>query len=225
MKPILMACLMAAAVAANAATTYEKVTSTPIDWAGTYLIVCESENVVFNGAADTTGIDAKGGDAILTEGFTINQGKLTGSQAVDSATFTIAATEDTDWPWYIQSHSGLYLGHKDEDDNGLSAELELKKKCRHTLEIDGNGNLIAVARYEEFGPYNLQYNNADDQLRFRYYKPGKKEAIQIYRLTGESSGLNAMHAVPTCHKVFRNGQMLIIKNGIIYNALGVMENK
>lgn len=224
MKHILMACLMTAAMVANAATTYEKVTTTPVDWTGTYLIVCESENVVFNGSADTTGIDAKGGDAILTEGFTIGEGVLTGSQAVDSATFTIAATDDTDWPWYIKSHSGLYLGHKDEDDNGLSTELELKKKCRQTLEIDGDGNLIAVARYEEFGPYHLQYNNADDQLRFRYYKPGKKEAIQIYRLTNESSGLNTvMHATPACHKIFRNGQMLIIKNGTIYNALGVIE--
>lgn len=223
-KFVLCAAAALAALSLNAQTLYNKVTTTPIDWTGTYLIVCESENVVFNGGADTTGIDAKGGAAILTEGFTISEDVLTGSQTVDTATFTIAATEDIDWPWYIKSQSGLYLGHKDEDDNGLSAELELKNKCRQTLEIDGEGNLIAVARYEEFGPYNLQYNKADDQLRFRYYKSGKKEAIQIYRLTEVPSGLNtATHTIPACRKIFRNGQVLIIKNGATYNALGILE--
>jgi len=214
--------LTAATIAANAANTYTKVTTTPTDWAGTYLIVCESQNVVFNGGADTTNIDSKGGSAILSAGFTISNDTLYGSLTVDTATFTIGTTSDPDWPWYIQSASGLYLGHKDTADNGLSTELVLEDKCMQKLEIDGEGNFAATPKYATNGPYNLRYNKDADQLRFRYYEPTKKKAVQLYRLVGDPTALPQLTNSPIHRftKVIKDGRMLVIRDGQEYGVLG-----
>ncbi len=221
MKKILFFLLAFGALAAHAANTYIQVTTTPTDWAGTYLIVCKSQNVVFNGNAAEDSLDAKSGPAII-QNVTMKGDSIIGTAAIDSAVFTIAPTDDIDWPWSIQTHSGYYIGHKDTADNGLSVETEVKKKCRHTLVIE-DGNLIATPRYEVSGEYNLQYNKKSDQMRFRYFVPDDKVAIQIYKLVSTPSGLmhNAqctMHNAP--YKIMRNGRLLIINNGQEYNVLG-----
>lgn len=201
-----------------AENTYVKLTATPDDWVGTYLIVCESENVIFNGAADEDEIDAKGGYAILSD-IAISNAIITGDNEIDAATFTIEATDDTDWPWAIKSQSGLYLGHKDTTDNGLSTETSIKKKCRHTLSIDSLGNFVATPRWEESGAYNLQYNKKSEQLRFRYYEPDDKEHIQIYRLQ-EASSIESLHSSSRIRKVCENGQIYILHDGVRLNLLG-----
>ncbi len=127
---------MAASMTLMAQNVYQKVTTTPEDWTGTYLIVCESQSVVFNGGASEENIDAKGGPAIITN-VTFADNSITGTADLDAATFTISSTGDTSWPWAIQSASGLYIGHKDTIDNGLSTEIEIKGKCKHTLAIEG----------------------------------------------------------------------------------------
>jgi len=219
-KVFFMAVLMTATIAASAANVYTKVTTAPTDWTGTYLIVCESQNVVFNGGADTSKIDTKGGSAILTEGFSISNDTLIGSLTVDTATFTIGATGNETWPWYIQSASGLYLGHKDTADNGLSTELEMEEKCKQSLSIDAKGNLVAIPQYVN-NEFALRYNNDADQLRFRYFKPDKKKAVQLYRLVTSPSGfVQTVSSKMQASKVIRNGQLVIIKDGQEYSVLG-----
>lgn len=206
-----------AATAAN----YIQVKQTPADWTGTYLIVCKSQNVVFNGGAAENCIDSAGGAAILTSGFSFIGDTLVGSMTVDTATFTIGATDNENWPWYIKSRSGLYLGHKDTADNGLSTELELKEKCKQTLSINVDGDFVATPQYVN-NEYALRYNKDEDNLRFRYYKPTKKKAIQIYKLISEPTGLNQNETTTTqpVRKVVRNGQLLIIKDGQEFSVLG-----
>jgi len=219
-KVFFMAVLMTATMAASAANVYTKVTTTPTDWTGTYLIVCESQSVVFNGGADTTKIDTKGGDAILTTGFSISNDTLTGSLTVDTATFTIGATDNETWPWYIKSASGLYLGHKDTADNGLSTELALEEKCKQSLSIDADGNFVAIPQYVK-NEYALRYNKDADQLRFRYFEPTKKKAVQLYKLVTTPSGLIQTESSKSqVSKMIRNGQMVIIKDGKEYSVLG-----
>lgn len=215
--------MLVASMGLSAQSVYSKVTTTPADWTGTYLIVCEGQSVVFNGAADEDHIDAKGGAAIIS-GVTITDGTIIGDETLDAATFTISATEDELWPWAIQSASGLYIGHKDSTvaDNGLSTETELKGKCKHTLTIDTDGNLIATPKYSVGEAYNLQYNKKADQLRFRYFLPADKQAVQLYRLQSAPTAISNVGATERkVQKVVENGQVVIIREGVRYNAVGL----
>lgn len=215
----LMACM-----SLMAQSVYQKVTTTPDNWTGTYLIVCESQSVAFNGAADEENIDAKGTGTAIVPNITIANDTIVGTASLDSATFTISATDDEDWPWAIQSASGLYIGHKDSvvGDNGLSAETKLKNKCKHMLEIDTNGNFIATPRHIEGVAYNLQYNKKSDQLRFRYYLPEDKQAIQIYKLISEPTDTRTVRiiGIPS-QKYYKNGRVIIINNDHKYTPLGI----
>lgn len=219
-KLTMIVAALAAGMSMMAQTMYEKVTTAPADWAGTYLIVCEAQGVAFNGAATEENIDAKGGPAIITDVAFVD-GTITGTEALDAATFTISATDDTDWPWAIQSASGLYLGHKDSivGDNGLSVEIEVKKKCKHTLELDENANFIATPRHVEGEAYNLQYNKKADQLRFRYFVPADKEAIQLYRQLAPTA-VESVKSAAAVVKRYENGQLIIVKNGRKFSILG-----
>lgn len=219
-KIMIMGVALAAGMSAMAQSVYRKVVADPADWTGVYLIVCEGQRVVFNGAADEAAIDAKGGAAILTD-VAISNEEISGTAQLDAAVFTISATEDTDWPWAIQSASGLYIGHKDTLDNGLSTEIEVKNKCKHKLAIDASGNLIATPRYVKSGEYNLQYNKSKDQLRFRYFVPNNKQAVQLYKLVGSDTALPTVTNANRAVKRYENGQMIIIKNNSKYNLLGV----
>lgn len=215
--------LLAMAVSAGmmAQSVYQKVTTTPADWAGTYLIVCEGQSVVFNGAADEANIDAKGGPAILTN-IAIADGQITGSETLDAAVFCIVDSEDTDWPWAIRSASGLYIGHKDSvvADNGLSTETEIKGKCKHTLAIDEEGNFIATPKHSKGEAYNLQYNKKSDQKRFRYFVPNDKQAIQIYKLSETPSALPLTPKEGDSSKRIENGQIVIVRDHQKWNLNG-----
>lgn len=217
-----MAIFLIAAMSLMAQYHYQKVTTTPADWTGTYLIVCESQNVAFNGAADEANIDAKGGAAIIPD-ITIADGEIVGTAFLDSATFTISATDDEDWPWAIQSAGGLYIGHKDSvvGDNGLSVETELKNKCKHTLEIDSVGNFIATPRHIKGEAYNLQYNKKADQLRFRYFLPGDKQPIQLYQQLPNPTATATAPTEQSVQKYVEKGQLVITKNGRKFSILGV----
>lgn len=221
-KIFFCAAVLAATMGLNAQNSYQKVTTAPADWTGTYLIVCESQSVVFNGGADTTTIDAKGTGTAIISGVTITDGVIVGTPQLDTVTFTISATEDEEWPWAIQSASGLYIGHKDAEvpDNGLSAETELKGKCKHTLAIV-DGNLIATPKWELGAAYNLQYNKKADQLRFRYFVPNDKEPVQLYKLQSAPTAISNVGATERkVQKVVENGQVIIIRDGVRYNAIG-----
>lgn len=210
--------IIAISSALSAGNTYVKLTSVPVDWSGTYLIVCESQNVVFNGNADEENIDAKAGPAVLCD-IVISNGIISGNEVIDLAVFTIEPTDDTDWPWAIKSNSGLYIGHKDTLDNGLSVETSIKKKCRHTLAIDENGNLVAIPYWQKGAAYNLQYNKKADQLRFRYFEPDDKEQVQIYRMQ-EASSLRDARTTSRVTKICEDGQIYILRDGVRLNILG-----
>lgn len=218
-KLFLFVAALAAGMSLFAQASYEKLTATPADWTGTYLIVCEGQGVVFNGAAGEDDIDAKGGPAIL-QNIVFEDDMLTGTAELDAAVFHIDATEDAEWPWSIRSASGLYIGHKDTVDNGLSVELELKGKCKHTLAIDESGNLIATPKWKDSGEYNLQYNKKADQMRFRYFVPGDKQAIQIYKLVEGTTALGNTQAGKQSQKRIENGQIVIFRGGQKFNILG-----
>ncbi len=142
-----------------------KVTSTPTDWSGKYLIVYESSKVAFNGSLST--LDSAS-NYVLVE---ISDNKIVASDDLLKSTFTI---DDST----IQSASGYYIGN-DSDSNTLSSSTSTK--YTNTLSITSSGDFEVKSK----GGAYLRYNAATGQTRFRYYKSASytgQKAIQLYKL-------------------------------------------
>ena len=145
---------------------FVKVTSTPTDWSGEYLIVYETGNVAFNGSLTKLDVVSN------TVAVSITDSKIEATDALLNSTFTINADGTT-----IQSKSGYYIGQT-SDANGLTSSTSTSYP--NTLSITDSGEFTAVS-----GGAYLRYNSASNQLRFRYYKSGSytgQKAIQLYKL-------------------------------------------
>ena len=159
---IFFAALMACTLS-FAQTTFEKVTATPADWSGEYLLVYESsatEAYVWNG------LDAANGYTTAT----IADGKIT---AEDLVTLTIASI-DGGYSILLNGgdNNGKYVGYTAAK-NGMNLSTSAIK---NTLAIESN----AVAIKSGTTPSTMRFNKASDQMRFRYYKTGQ-QAVQLYK--------------------------------------------
>ena len=151
---------------------YAKVTRELSDWSGDYLIVYETGNVAFNGALET--LDA----ANNTVAVTISNGIINATETMNAAKFTIAAI---DGGYSIKSASGKYIG-RDASSNGLNAHATTVYV--NTISYTPSG----VIEIQGAGGAYLRYNDASNQVRFRYYASGQKD-IQLYRYVGSVSNL------------------------------------
>lgn len=156
---------------------YNKVTTAPDDWSGTYLIVYEAGMVAFDGSRDTL-------DAVSnTVKVTITDDTITGD--FSSNTFTIAAVEGG---YTIQSKSGYYIGQTSDANGLVTSETEVYNTISFT-----NDNVDIVS-----GGAHLRYNAASNQLRFRYYKSGSytgQAAITLYKRVESSSGCEHIEVI------------------------------
>ena len=143
-------------------TTYEKVTSAPSDWSGTYLIVYEAEGKALNG--ELKSIDAAGNYISVT----IKQGTIEVSDATKKAEVKIVATNGG---YSIIGTSGLYIGTSSSKNTIENAESPLV----NTLSMAGDGVNIQSSQ-----DTYLRFNSSAD--RFRYYKSGQ-QPIQLYKRT------------------------------------------
>ena len=151
--------------------SYNKVTTAPSNWSGTYLIVYEGGNVAFNGALTT--LDASYNNVSVT----INDEKIEATEALKVATFTIAKSGSG---YTIQSASGYYIGQT-SNSNGLASNKTTTYNNTISINSDGTVNFVSGGAY-------LRFNAADNNMRFRYYKSATysgQEAICLYVL-GES---------------------------------------
>ena len=145
--------------------SYEKVTSTPNDWAGEYLLVYEADATT---AYSWTGVDA----ANCYEEMTISGNSISASNAI---TISIAAMEGgysilvnggTNDGKYIYGQSG-----SNTIKFGTSPEL-------NTLECESDG--VKITSYTSV----MRFNNASNNLRFRYFKSTSytnQQAVQLYK--------------------------------------------
>lgn len=153
------------------AETWTKVTSTPDDWSGDYLIVYEDKdgnvNVAFDGSLET--LDAPSN----TKSVTISDGTIT-TDGCDYY-FTIGTTTEG---YTIKSASGYYIG-RTKYDNGLDSN----KSTTYTNTLSLTGGNISI---QSGGTY-LRYNKTNDSnsKRFRYYKSGQ-QAIHLYKKSEEA---------------------------------------
>jgi len=146
---------------------YVKVTSTPSDWSGEYLIVYEGGSVAFNGGLTT--LDVSGN----TISVAINDNAIACNATTQAAQFTIAKSGSS---YTIKSASGYYIG-RTSNNNGLHTS----QTTAYTNTISyNNGNVDIVGS----GGAYLRYNSASGEQRFRYYKSStytSQKAIQLYK--------------------------------------------
>lgn len=150
---------------------FEKVTSAPSDWTGTYLIVYEGGKVAFNG--NLAKLDA----ASNTIPVTITDKKIVYTETLMKSTFAIAKNGDS---YSIKSASGQYIGNV-SNSNSLTSSISalnnsLSFKSENEIDVISSG-----------GAY-LRYNATSGQDRFRYFKSGTytgQKAIQLYKLVGD----------------------------------------
>ena len=158
---------------------YEKVASALNEWSGEYLIVCEDENVAFNGGLTT--LDAANNYIPVD----ISNGTIIANETTNAAKFTIAPTEGG---YSIKSASGYYIGNTSNSNNLSSSQSTI-----YSNSIDYNNNNINII--SSGGSY-LRYNSASEQNRFRYYKSSSytgQKAIQLYKKT--SDGFMMQHTL------------------------------
>ena len=141
---------------------YVKVTSEPADWTGKYLIVYEEDAnaYVFNGKDEVNGyVAAKAGSVIKADG------------ELDAVAVTVAAMQGG---YSIKTADGYIAGITSK--NGLVFGAE---EALNTLECSADGVAI-TSNGSEF-----RFNDASNQMRFRYYANGQKP-VQLYKYTTEA---------------------------------------
>ena len=164
-------------------SSYIKVTSTPNDWSGDYLIVYEDIAVAFDGSLAT--LDA----ASNTIDVTITNNSIIADATTNAAKFTISAI---DGGYSILSASGKYIGQT-SNDNGLQAT---DNAILNNISLDGENTDIVSSNA------HLRFNIASNQARFRYYKSGSytnQQAIQLYKyVAGTSGSTTTYYSYPAC---------------------------
>ena len=150
---------------------YQKVTAAPSDWSGKYLIVYESGTnaYVFNGQ------DAENGYVSAT----ISEGKITSTDDLAAVQVTIESMTEG---YAVKTANGYIYGTDGSNKLNFSASTQQL----NTISLDNDGVLLTS------NTSVLRFNNASNQMRFRYYKSSSysgQKAICLYRLVdGESGG-------------------------------------
>ena len=144
---------------------YEKVTSAPSDWSGEYLIVCESQNVAFNGT-----VDSKWGRC---SSVTINNA-------------VIESNATTDGYKVVVSQEGTGYKFKFPNNNYMSwttakTFAESTTAVAYSITLDGGNANIAYGTVA-----TLKYNDNSGNGGLRSYASGQT-AIQLYKKTGTAT--------------------------------------
>ena len=140
--------------------TFKKVTSTPKDLTGYYLIVYETGKVAFDASLEEFDVTKNTQAVTITDGTIELDAKY--AFYIDGSNGSIKA----------QTGKGKYIGQT-ANSNGLTAKETV---LTNTITVtDG------TATIKSSGGPTLKFNDAKDQMRFRYYKSGQKD-IQLYKL-------------------------------------------
>ena len=142
---------------------YVKVTSAPSDWSGDYLIVCESQNVAFNGTVES--------DWGRCSGVTITNQTITASQTVNGYKVTISPNGTG---YQFKFPDGKYMSW-----TGAKKFSESTTAVAYSIDISsGNVNISNSGN-------TLKYNHNSGAGGLRSYTSGQT-AIQLYKKTSSS---------------------------------------
>ncbi len=163
---LLVLALLSTNLAWGDLTTYEKVTSAPTDWSGTYIMVFEGENN--NANICKAGVDAASN---FVEG-TISSSTITGDfsdyeieVATYSTGYSIKALGGT--------NSGKYLQGQTSDNNGTTFVNSASSVTTFSIS-DG---VVTIANNSKVFAYNSNTNN----YRWRFFKSGTASSNGYYK--------------------------------------------
>ena len=145
---------------------YVKVTSTPSDWSGKYLIVYEESGLALDGSLSK--IDAVNNYKEVS----VEAGQIESNATTDVIAFTIASEGSG---WSLLAPNGKYICQT-ADKNGLR---ESDTPVEHTLSVASDQSTEVVTT--ESGKV-LRFNNSSNQMRFRYYGSGQ-QPVALYKLS------------------------------------------
>ncbi|MBQ7415820.1 MAG: InlB B-repeat-containing protein, partial [Oscillospiraceae bacterium] len=158
---------------------YVKVTSTPADWSGEYVIVYEDSNLIMDGSLST--FDGSGN----YQQVTISNGTISAEEG-DPYQFII---EPYGSGYSIVGTSGSYMGCSSNANTITTGSTALENTI--SLDASGNANIIGSG-----GAY-LRYNAS--ATRFRYYKTSSyasQNPVALYLKDG-SAGTTLYTSNPT----------------------------
>ena len=151
---------------------FEKVTSAPSDWSGTYLIVYEKGNLAFDGSR--TALDVGQNNVSVT----IKDNAIEANDAMKAIAFVIAKNGDK---YTIKSASGYFIGN-DADSNKLASSTSTA--YNNTITFNNADEIHIVGKGGSYLRYNA--TSGTNNERFRYYKSSSytsQKAIQLYKLS------------------------------------------
>lgn len=167
-------CAVTVTTPAKTGNVYEKVTSNLTDWTGKYLIVYEPQagtGYAFN-ASLTTLDNANNYKEISTSN------SIEGDVLIDQYVFEV---EKNGEGYSIKSQTDLYIGLGSYS-NGLSTNAKQTQYVNNFAYNTTKECAEVMLDFGSDGKCYLQFNDASNQMRFRYYKTGSQKNIQLYKL-------------------------------------------
>lgn len=210
MKKLFMLVLAVASVMAVSAAKYVKVTSAPKAWDGEYILVYEvpeTDSVcVFSGVDAANGYVAAKADTA--------KGVITGT----FVTLSIISGESGD---SIKvnggDNDGQYITSKDNA-NGLKFGAS-KDAALMTITYESD-NWVKILNA---GGAVMRYNKSSGQNRFRMFKASTysgQQPVQLYALDDTPTEMPQIEENVSFKKTVKNGQIVIIRNGEMFNLQG-----
>ena len=139
---------------------YEKVTTAPSDWSGTYLIVYEGTPAYWDGSLTPGTSSGQMGSTAGMVKTTITDGKIQSTSTVDKSVITIAKSGTG---YSLKAASGSYMGMS-TNNNGLKSSTKATDYV-HTINLESNGGVSILS---SDGYTKVAYNKSSSF--FRYYK-------------------------------------------------------
>ena len=170
---MIMTLLPTAAFAADADTvSATKVTTAPQDWSGEYLLVYEDGGFAFDGSLANP-------DAVNDyKTVTLDNGKATAPAGIS------VTLEKVEGGYVMKTASGMYV-YASSDKNMLSASANKDTAAKHPITLsvleDGSTDIVCEKTH-------MRFNNASNQMRFRFYNSAKytnQQPVALYTLAAD----------------------------------------
>jgi len=154
-------------------TTYQyvKITDAGDLTSGQYLIVCETQNVVFNGSLGNSGtlnLTTTNNQASVT----ISSNTIESNETTDGMSFTYDATATS-----LRSASGFYIGRQSGTSGG--SLVALTDPYAHNITFSNGVVSIKCTSTNGNNTYYMRYNSSSNC--FRYYTSSSQTAVQLYK--------------------------------------------